>query len=973
MCMQHGKRWLQRVYRQGGELWSFIPPHMLLQADAPGNYFLLSETCSALYTGETCHLSQRFKQHMESVRLHPDQFVHKQIAALGVHKYCMMPVMVEHDQACRKFQETWLLGRVHCVLNSTSTALYLRHHHLAMRCRPDGRPYNRPRGVDLAGTSFPTHTMYSLDEACVSSMMLDGVLQQAWDRGMRSCTVRVQHGTLTLDPMPMRTAKFTGSIMCVEQEVGVVTHVGTWAEVTHQVSMTAVSTLHILDLRREEADPAHSALLQYVLAHRVGCHALHGLALPTLVQLRDVASTFSQAPTRRALHAHLTHAVKLTHKFDWNKRPVVKVRYSPQLHRKALSSWVHDMLWQMPVPTSLRASLVRGAWVVLRSNPTIQQLLCNHIARAQLHDGPHSGTCFCWRHSQLRGDQLHTDPACRSKLVCCRSAQVMRVHPHLAVLGAGAKNVVVPAEDHLHEDLVTELRRFVSEYVSPLWAAGDGGVPPHLLHDVGWWGQLARSFIFPFSQDNPTQFYTTADVNVVKTWCRGLVVGPLDRNSGSLFFICAREYHTLLHKQFIEDSVHYRLLNEEPHVVLARMRAAFMESGLHLFGGWSRMGAMPVGYLLLKDKDLSRCRPVVSCCKHPARTSLRFLARGGTLLVKLVIHLLHFNIMVTSQLADIFGGMDIHSDMWFVTSFDVKQLYTELRHATVEQEVMFFMQLASSKLHSQLFHAYRRSQYRHAFVGMSPNLAQAKQARFADILVGLWYEMDHACFQLGPIVLQQYTGLGIGTFLAPFAAVATMIAREYKWLATMQDTLHRPILGARFMDDLGVAIHTRDLHLLRDMQRTMYPPECDLIQDDSIGWSFSMLESTIAVHPPGGGGVTVVHRNKNARSLLLHGTMHYPRYPHWHSYTPRLIKQTIILGTLHRMVATTSPNAYALLWQPLWLFWAELRILQYPWSIIYRVCRRLNIGKLPVKPPGRRTFDTLWHAMLETLGRRTRG
>ena len=138
----------------------------------------------------------------------------------------------------------------------------------------------------------------------------------------------------------------------------------------------------------------------------------------------------------------------------------------------------------------------------------------------------------------------------------------------------------------------------------------------------------------------------------------------------------------------------------------------------------------------------------------------------------------------------------------------------------------------------------------------------------------------------------------------------------------------------------------QDVRLLWDMQHQLYPPECELVRDDAMGVGFELLESTVHIPPPEQGNSTVVFRNKNEAALILDGKQRYLRYPHWKAYTPKQVKRALVVGTVHRMVANTSANAYGQLWKPLWLLFAELILLDYPWSHLYWLCKRIPMGKL---------------------------
>ena len=92
------------------------------------------------------------------------------------------------------------------------------------------------------------------------------------------------------------------------------------------------------------------------------------------------------------------------------------------------------------------------------------------------------------------------------------------------------------------------------------------------------------------------------------------------------------------------------------------------------------------------------------------------------------------------------------------------------------------------------------------------------------------------------------------------------------------------------------------------------------------------------------------------------------RYPHWRSHCALRIKKAFVKGTIHRYVGLTSPNAYDLLWKPIWLFLQELRIVGYPWWVLGKIFRDIDVNWLPVHPIGLGTFQR----MLKEIRQQTR-
>jgi hypothetical protein len=108
----------------------------------------------------------------------------------------------------------------------------------------------------------------------------------------------------------------------------------------------------------------------------------------------------------------------------------------------------------------------------------------------------------------------------------------------------------------------------------------------------------------------------------------GMVISQLDKNNGCLHVQCTRRWHDAYQASFEDDS-HYTTVPGTTQDELERQRLDYIAGDLPKVAKWNAKGTLPYAYILKKDKDINKCRPVVACVDHPARKCMGIAAKGG--------------------------------------------------------------------------------------------------------------------------------------------------------------------------------------------------------------------------------------------------------------------------------------------------------------------------------------------------------
>lgn len=118
---------------------------------------------------------------------------------------------------------------------------------------------------------------------------------------------------------------------------------------------------------------------------------------------------------------------------------------------------------------------------------------------------------------------------------------------------------------------------------------------------------------------------------------KGRVIAPADKNTGALISICPVRYHQQLGELFVKDSEHYLNYSAidcslRPEDILSKWRGDYRNA--HHSQVWSQLSSwrnkcsVPFVYILPKNKDLNKWRPIMSYSAHPMRGLMRLVGRS---------------------------------------------------------------------------------------------------------------------------------------------------------------------------------------------------------------------------------------------------------------------------------------------------------------------------------------------------------
>ena len=110
----------------------------------------------------------------------------------------------------------------------------------------------------------------------------------------------------------------------------------------------------------------------------------------------------------------------------------------------------------------------------------------------------------------------------------------------------------------------------------------------------------------------------------------------MDKNSGKLSIICPVKYHFDLKKTFLDDFEHYTNITEQRSMqsILDFFISTYLENGWEKVAPLKKNSGLPYGYILYKNKETSRVRPIVSYFSHPLKEVFFIVQRALSYMLK---------------------------------------------------------------------------------------------------------------------------------------------------------------------------------------------------------------------------------------------------------------------------------------------------------------------------------------------------
>ena len=500
--------------------------------------------------------------------------------------------------------------------------------------------------------------------------------------------------------------------------------------------------------------------------------------------------------------------------------------------------------------------------------------------------------------------------------------------------------------------------------------------------------QELKSLIKTTMEEQKTAI-TQERLDDVKAFFKRFVFSELDKNNGASLISCPVHYFKKLKAAFTLDPHYTDVMKAESELLTdwKKFWTSRVDKASRLTKPNWKNAEIPNAYILLKNKDIKKHRPITSYFKHPMKRQLNAAHAALSHIMaevkkKARMHFT-FNIEKPSNLKKLVQEMnmrirDKHDGSAEIRLFmgDIKQMYTELDHDELKQAVEWiialFHKVCGNDMTLKIRRRFRKTDKQmNVLNGNNWTTKKDYMIWNTDTLKRIIsFDIDNTFFKVGTQIYKQIKGIPMGSNISPALAYLICEFYERRIPTEIPDYRRSCIFGARYMDDLFLATicdtHDKTLHqlLAEDLkkitntqhERAIYHKDLTIKPEMTTNGA-ECLGALIYVR---GNRVHIRYLNKNEQSLLRrwrHPSQKVLRFQHRHSFSPTYQKKGMIIGELTRIISLSSNDRDIL--KQTELLAMELRLLDYPRAFVIKaINQKITHDDRPI-----------WHAMSQRLQR----
>jgi hypothetical protein len=357
---------------------------------------------------------------------------------------------------------------------------------------------------------------------------------------------------------------------------------------------------------------------------------------------------------------------------------------------------------------------------------------------------------------------------------------------------------------------------------------------------------------------------------------------------------------------------------------------------------------IPYAYILKKNKDLKKNRPLVSYFNHPLKKPLNMTARALSYMLKQSgcdQNVLWKTIDLKHKVRQ-FNKMKDAGDRISTLTGDLANMYTSLDHDSIKTALTWI--ISKTKLVTRR-HAVSVPITKHfgepSFANGTMNPDTHKILTFNDISNMVLFDLDNTCFSISETILQQHTGISMGSPLSPaLAIIVCAYYEEQLWKSQIANPAAKKTMMVRYMDDTfmmtahnNTRAQKRQVNLLQRAMKTAYHEKMTM-EVEPLETGYKFLESEIHVHD----SITLKFFDKNATHLKEHNEQKFYQYQHFSSFSPRRQKQATVTSTLYRIDRFTTTKEH--LHESIATTVHQFLHLQYPLRMLIQCIQRMSVN-----------------------------
>jgi hypothetical protein len=385
---------------------------------------------------------------------------------------------------------------------------------------------------------------------------------------------------------------------------------------------------------------------------------------------------------------------------------------------------------------------------------------------------------------------------------------------------------------------------------------------------------------------------------------------------------------------FIMDD-HYVITDENEREALNIIREKFTQiEGGDNIAKWRKMCAIPRPYVLPKDKDITRMRPVVPYNNHPLKKSSNIISRA---LMFILIQFCpqSYTLFKTEDFKPILHQvnkvLENNPDLILVAkSGDVKQMFVDLPHDNIINALDWILEIFTRKAKGQKLFVMR---FGRTGVRIGTRIAKGEvRVTTSQIKAFVFLYLDTAFFYISGKIMRQVNGIPIGGPKSPPLAILSCAYNENTLLKIQPSPISIQHFTRRYIDDIislllipSSLTHTNIANDTWTILTKVYPEQIqveDVPSDDMfkfLGYDVVIKQNRL---------VSSLH-NKNITDYMgIDCTQMFPRFPHFLGPAAERTKSSVLSTMLH--AAHTASSTHLDLLNSVKALFLEFRSLSYP-------------------------------------------
>ncbi|GBG63078.1 hypothetical protein CBR_g36563 [Chara braunii] len=901
----------------------------LINLDSAGVYVIVCPWARKTYVGCTVRtILQRWREHLANAytnALGLSPVLYRWMRRIGPERFLVIPLAhIDRDEDLAF--EKHLIQDLSPSLNTCGRKTREKEGNARRR----GRRWRRQRSKGTRQRGAEVRSMVTFYEGTTAHISLLIWLEQAHMDNRRNRTLSFGTGTVWVDNWKQIKRRFDLS----DVRVGLSRRL--LRDVKKDFQHGGRVTFEKIRRTRTTTEQNKQELRRLLNTPRLAC-CLGRCTINKLVGMYKAAGLFSKKKTKNALRIKLDKAVRTKTGISIRKRITVKLPYDPRVVRQEVRRAAENMVEACIRDKALANAVKDRIQVVWTRNRTVAEIIHNHKKASS------------------------TEP------VGCRCTDFNMAKKDGHILTRFTDMTIVPIFLRNSRNITNhEGNRYPGFISQRIWEVGK-----HLKPDSR--PTVDRGQVFRIRAMTVTA-WSDQEVKVWAMRFRGLVLAPVDRNQGDTAVMCLVLYRHGFGCALVWNASYEKVLSEET-TILRNYREEFNRLGFGKIGDWKRDGKIGATFVLPKDKDLSKYKPIAPSFADPA-----------VLVQKQVAKALHYLMVMFPER----GSMYMNSVVVLSTRleavnfrmrkegaigalgrcYDIKDMFARIPHEAVMQSVGELLRWFGDRGWKQvrvsrrgkLCTLSRRGKYAKGFVTIT----------LEQIMEVVRFDLRNAFVRCGKLIERQVFGIPMGKLTSPVLASITCAMAEFKFLLELGAD-RALVYGVRIMDDVSIIVGHG--HLAEDVTRAtrifdefegIYDHHLQLVRKDERynTWQFIGGDVYVAANPV---QVHFVPKTKNTAVLRESGTLHFQPMQDFSSFSEKRTKKAVVSATLRRLWEQTTSKALAI--GPIaYAIW-ETHLRGYPPEVSLDALAKL------AKAADEATLRTLWKAfanLQRQVGRPTR-